>query len=61
LTYTLPYPEFVAIRAYARSIGGHKGLVERHEIAIRTAERIYSGKIKPGPKLLRELLESANA
>lgn len=61
LPNTPPYPEFDNIRSYARSIGGHEGLAARHNIAVRTAERIYSGKMKPGPRLLVELLEAANA
>ena len=61
MTHTPPNPEFDVIRAYARSIGGHIGLAERHSIAVRNAERIYSGKMKPGPRLLAELLYAANA
>jgi hypothetical protein len=61
LTHTPPYPEFPAIRAYIQSIGGHTGLAERHGIAPRTAQRIYSGNMVPNARLLAELLQAANA
>jgi hypothetical protein len=60
LTHTPSYPEFDDIRAYVRLIGGHIAFAERHNIDPRTAQRIYSGKIKPGPRLLAELLDAAN-
>lgn len=56
-----PYPEFPIIRAYAKRCNGWAGMAAAHRIDPRTAQRIYSGKWKPGPNLMAELLAAANA
>lgn len=42
------------MREYIDSIGGINAFASRHRIALRTAQRIFSGTYAPSPNLLAE-------